>query len=246
MSYEKSLVAAPTQGGIPNAFSIIPLEGGYVPLGAGLDALNTNCIDLTFDATTGQLIASIIEAPTQAGIDNALICIPGEGLYVPDPCGVSVIYSNANPIRLQQYVGGVCTFFELPVLDLTAPPCTDEETLDVTLGVRDGAFGWFKSAEQRKTTNLTSSTITLIPTSDFVILVDNSGGSIIVTLDPPDNCDPSLYHIKATTISVNEITVSPSSGTIDGAVNALFSATVGLNAMTSMMVFFDGTNWWIL
>lgn len=104
------------------------------------------------------------------------------------------------------------------------------------------------TSEQRKTTRSADdlSVVILQPTSDFVILIDNSGGEVNLELDPPDTCEPSIYHLKLIVVAPNDVIVTPTSGLIEGDVSASFSEHVGINFKSSMDIFFDGTNWHIV
>lgn len=88
-----------------------------------------------------------------------------------------------------------------------------------------------------KTANYTTAAV------DHTVLVNTTGGAFTITLSSTNAVAGQIYIIKCTATSSNAVTLSPSSGTLDGA------ATVTVTPVTvkeAAMVQFDGTNWWII
>lgn len=84
-----------------------------------------------------------------------------------------------------------------------------------------------------------SKTTTYTAASGELVLADASGGAFTVTL--PAVASGATCTVKKTDSSINAVTVSPASGTIDGA------ATVRLTAQNaSFDLMSDGTNWFIV
>lgn len=85
-----------------------------------------------------------------------------------------------------------------------------------------------------------STTYTVLPT-DWTVLSDATGGAFAVTLPSVSQNTGRMITIKKIDSSANAVTVTPASGTIDGA---------GTYALTTQYQFVvvqsDGTNWWIV
>lgn len=92
--------------------------------------------------------------------------------------------------------------------------------------------------------NATAKTANYTTTAqDGTLLFNTSGGAFTLTLSSTNAVAGQIYYIKITTTSANALTLSPSSGNIDGvATLAITPATV----KESATVQFDGTNWWII
>lgn len=80
---------------------------------------------------------------------------------------------------------------------------------------------------------------TTLTTGNTVVLVDASGGATTITLPAP--VSGKIVHIKKTDSSLNAITISPPSGTIDGAANANLFFQYECFTIVS-----DGTNFFII
>lgn len=85
-----------------------------------------------------------------------------------------------------------------------------------------------------------SSAYTIVIT-DHTILANASGGAFAVTLPASSPAMGYEFVIKKTDSSANVVTVTPTSGTIDGA--ATFLLTTQYQSVTVQS---DGTNWWII
>jgi hypothetical protein len=74
------------------------------------------------------------------------------------------------------------------------------------------------------------------------ILASSSGGNMIITTPAPNqNTAGIIYTVKKTSTDVNNITLTPASGNIDGAANYKFAT-----AYTSIDFYNDGQNTWII
>lgn len=77
--------------------------------------------------------------------------------------------------------------------------------------------------------------------TDHTILANASGGAFAVTLPSVSTTVGYEFVIKKTDSSANIVTVTPASGTIDGA--ASFALTTQYQSITVQS---DGTNWWLI
>lgn len=104
------------------------------------------------------------------------------------------------------------------------------------LTVTAGAVGWGAAGAAR--TVVTKTTTYTAVTGD-IVLASASGGAWALTL--PAVTAGATVTVKKTDSSANAVTVTPASGTIDGA------STLVINSQyDSFDVVADGTNWWIL
>lgn len=104
------------------------------------------------------------------------------------------------------------------------------------LTVTAGTVGWGAAGAAR--TVVTKTTTYTAVTGD-IVLASASGGAWALTL--PAVTAGATVTVKKTDSSANAVTVTPASGTIDGA------STLVINAQyDSFDVVADGTNWWIL
>jgi len=81
----------------------------------------------------------------------------------------------------------------------------------------------------------------LAPGTDGVLLIGTGGGAIAVSLVAPTAGQRRDFYFKKTTGDANAITLTPASGSIEGASNYLFSG-----ANDSVHAVFDGTNWFVI
>lgn len=87
---------------------------------------------------------------------------------------------------------------------------------------------------------------TLLPATDGVIRVNNSAASVVVTLNTPTACEPNVFHIKQVNgLTTNVITLTPTSGTIEGVASHSFGGT-NSTQFESRMIHWDGTNWHVI
>jgi hypothetical protein len=75
--------------------------------------------------------------------------------------------------------------------------------------------------------------------SGELVLADTSGGAFAVT--SPAATSGAWFAVKKKTADTNTLTVTPASGTIDGA--SSFTTSAGYSAYTFVA---DGTNWWVV
>lgn len=106
-----------------------------------------------------------------------------------------------------------------------------QSTANINAGTYISASGLVQVISPQTTTYTTLNT-------DYTILVDATGGNFTVTLS--NAITGQIYNIKKTT-AANTVTITPSSGTIDGA-----SSTTLTTQYTNIQVQFDGSNWWLL
>lgn len=86
---------------------------------------------------------------------------------------------------------------------------------------------------------VTVSTNTTLTTGNTIVLVNASGGSRTITLPAPTS--GKIVHIKKTDSSLNAVTISPPSGTIDGAGSKSLAFQYD-----SLTIASDGTNFFII
>ena len=94
-------------------------------------------------------------------------------------------------------------------------------------------------------TRTVTTTATLAPATDGILLASTAGGSYTITLNSPAAGNRREFIIKKTTTDGNAITLSPASGTIDGGASHIFSGVSG-SIGQAVRVLFDGTNWWVI
>jgi len=92
--------------------------------------------------------------------------------------------------------------------------------------------GFLRRAMQAKTGNYTAA-------DGDVVICDATGGAFTITL--PAVAAGAYVTVKKKDSSANAITVSPASGTIDGAASQLISTQY-----TSLDFISDATNWWLV
>ena len=120
----------------------------------------------------------------------------------------------------------------------------------VTYPSGDGAPGQFLSTDGNGTLSFSSKTVLPISSSfitsstslndtDYTALVDATSGSVVITLS--DSVVGKVFNVKKIDSSINTVTVTPESGTIDGEASKIIASQwTNLTAQT------DGTNWYIL
>lgn len=79
--------------------------------------------------------------------------------------------------------------------------------------------------------------------TDQYVLVDSTGGAVTITLSSANATQYQIYHVTdwKGQSATNNITLTPSSGTINGAASKIINSAFG-----SIDVLFDGTNWLII
>lgn len=88
------------------------------------------------------------------------------------------------------------------------------------------------------TTRSVTATTTLTA-NDFVLLCDPAGGAITVTVPTASGIQPGRPYYIRSTGTTNAVTISPASGTIDGAA----SISLASAAKHGVQIVNDGTNW---
>ena len=142
------------------------------------------------------------------------------------------------------FTGGTLT---MPCSDatITAPQPAAGANAYVTTGLTNlDGLSWMC----QKTRSVTNATLN--PLTDTILTVNNTGGVTITLPDPTSAGIPygKVYPIKATVAiavgPVNDITLTPTAGLIEGAASFLFSSkAVGL---ASFSVYSDGTAWRVI
>src|SRR5207253_1542915 len=88
--------------------------------------------------------------------------------------------------------------------------------------------------------NVVSKTANYTAAGFDVVLCDATSGSFTITL-PSVSVNGRKVTVKKTDASVNTVTISPASGTIDGAASLVISTR-----WVSYDVIADGTNWYVI
>jgi hypothetical protein len=136
------------------------------------------------------------------------------------------------------YEGGITgseiTDASVGIADLSATGTPSSSTYlrgDNTWATVAGGSGG-PGAPTAKTGNYTAA-------SGDLVLADTSGGAFAVT--SPAATSGAWFAVKKKTADTNVLTVTPASGTIDGA--SSFTTSAGYSAYTFVA---DGTNWWVV
>ncbi len=99
---------------------------------------------------------------------------------------------------------------------------------------------------ERLRTRTVAASTALIPATDHVIEVNNSAGSVVVTLTTPAACEPNHFHIKQINSgTANIITLTPASGLIDDLASYSYGGT-GSTQEENRHVYWNGVGWRIL
>ncbi len=120
--------------------------------------------------------------------------------------------------------------------DLVSSTTTSTELAYLT-GVTDNIQAQF---DQKLSTIRIVSTNDSVLITDTTILVDTSGGNRIITYNPV-TMNKKIVNIKKTTSDTNTVTITPSSGTIDGLTSIAFNTS-----NQSIPVHSNGTNLYTL
>ena len=127
------------------------------------------------------------------------------------------------------------------VFSFPAAATTDVDVADLLLVYDDSGTAYKRMTRANLfkliVTDVSSSTYTA-DDDDQVILADATSNNIVVTLTTGAG---RVFHVKKVDSSSNTVTLSPSSGNIDGG-----STKVLASQYNSFTVACDGTNWWVL
>jgi len=82
----------------------------------------------------------------------------------------------------------------------------------------------------------------LAPATDEVLLLDTTAGPIALSLVAPTSGQNRNFILKKTNAGSDEVTATPTSGTIDGETELVF----GEDEKTAIEIMWDGTNWHIV
>ncbi len=102
----------------------------------------------------------------------------------------------------------------------------------------DGQFKNFTLGSLDVTTVVSKTANYTVGVLEGISLFDTTAGNIAVTLPAAAGALGREYIIKRTSAGANTLTITPASGTIDGAANTTISAQWGV-----VRLFSDGTNW---
>lgn len=84
---------------------------------------------------------------------------------------------------------------------------------------------------------------TTLTNNDSLLLVSPTGGSIVITVPAASSVQPGRsFIVRRDATATNTVTVTPASGTINGAANLVLAA----GAISSAEIYSDGTNWFSL
>lgn len=147
---------------------------------------------------------------------------------------------GANSITIKAGTLSTSYTYTLP----TTTPTVNQPMVVTSVSGGNISLG-FANSRQFVVTRAVSTNATLVPLSDNVLLIDTSGGAISVSLVTPVSGEYRDFYFKKTTTDANAVTLTPTSGTIDGAASYVFSGVTG-TAGQSVHVVFDGTNWWVI
>lgn len=116
--------------------------------------------------------------------------------------------------------------------------------LDCGTGAQGSIACRFRASAVTMNINGTAKTANYTTTAtDYTVLANTSGGAFTITLSSTNAKTGQIYNIKLTATSANALTLSPSSGNIDGAASMTITpATI----RESVIVQFDGTSWWVV
>jgi hypothetical protein len=85
-------------------------------------------------------------------------------------------------------------------------------------------------------------TVSTTLTNENTVLVDTTGGNIVITLPAASDNENKVYNVKRITGGGNSLTITPDGvDTIDGAANKTISSQWGVYTIVS-----DGTGWFII
>jgi hypothetical protein len=116
--------------------------------------------------------------------------------------------------------------------------------LDCGTGSAQSVGCRFRASAVTMNINATAKTANYTTTAtDYTILATTAGGAFTITLSSTNAKVGQIYNIKMTATSTNALTLSPSSGNIDGAASATITPTT---LKEGAMIQFDGTNWYII
>lgn len=92
-------------------------------------------------------------------------------------------------------------------------------------------------------TTRSTTVATTLTQNDYVLFVSPTGGSIVITVPAASSVQPGRnYIIRRDATATNTVTITPASGTINGAANLVLAA----GAISCAEIFSDGTNWFSL
>src|SRR6478609_7866252 len=84
---------------------------------------------------------------------------------------------------------------------------------------------------------------TPLTAQDPVLLVSPTGGSIVITVPAASSLQPGRnFIVRRDATATNTVTITPASGTINGAANLVLAA----GAIGCAELYSDGTNWFSL
>lgn len=218
-AFERWLV--PTSGTVKKIVDVV-VTGSIAVQGATATTFTAKGDLVTFDGTSvtrlpagtnGQALFS--DSTVAKGVKWG--AVPTQGLADPGANGL-VLRTGANQTS-------------------NLAPGTDGQVLTADAASPGGVkFAAAAAVNSEATRTITGSSA--VTGTDAFILANANGGAIIVTL--PAAAAGRRYKVKKIDASVNAVTITPASGTIDGLASIdLIDQYAALTAVT------DGTNWWL-
>lgn len=126
---------APAQANIANQLVSVAGAGLYVPVGAGVNALDTPTVDMNFNGATGSISANTKISAAAGNILQANV----DGLYVAtqnfDLCAaISSLQSGGVAVAgSTRFVGPDCKVYTLPSTNVVQTPITTQNSTTLTL-----------------------------------------------------------------------------------------------------------------
>lgn len=186
------------------------------------------------DTTSAGFTVTLPTAPADGSVIAVKLVIQGGTNAVTIACGGSDVFNKAAGAT----TGSLSILAQAMVLQYKASSAIWYVVADdLPLGSLDLRFaplapGFIRRTMQAKTGNYTA-------VSGDVVICDATGGAFTITL--PAVAVGAFVTVKKKDSSANAITVSPASGTIDGAVSQLISTQY-----VSLDFISDATNWFLV
>ena len=209
----------------------------YISTGTGSDSGRTAGRVYLLDATNDDRIEFLgIALDASTAGNQVRVQVSGEvtglsALSVGKPVFASVTspggLQTSAPVAVNQWVVpvGIAT----SATSLVVNGAGSSTAVKVTSTIVDGLYADVQSY----------SSSTVLTNANSVVLVSASGGAVTITLPAPAR--GKVFNIKKTDSSLNAVTISPPSGTIDGAASKSLAFQYD-----SLMITSDGTNFFLI
>ena len=177
------------------------------------------------------------------GSDSAVNCTGDGNVVLGMKAGRSLTTGDQNVI-IGQRVGETGYAGQTNILAIdnsnVAPGLTliygDFTNREIVFNARVKEIGSVRSINVRGAGYITTK-------SDYTILFDTTLGVLAMTLSNANAIAGQIYIFKATALSANTLTITPSAGLIDGGATLVLTPVAKRQAVT---VQFDGTNWHVI